>query len=118
MQVGNGFVVELQRGAEAVQDLVGNVTCWHPGPPDTGPSGTASRPSPGCLSCHDYASEVLGPVAPVLTFATPDQAVQLTAGSEYGLSLGILTKDVLRGLDLARPHPDQHRPHKRADRRR
>ena len=52
-----------------------------------------------------YASEVFGPVAPVLKFATPDEAAALAAQSEYGLSLGILTKDVMRGLDLARRIP-------------
>ena len=52
-----------------------------------------------------YASEVFGPVAPVLKFDTPDEAAMLAAQSEYGLSLGILTKDVMRGLDLARRIP-------------
>jgi benzaldehyde dehydrogenase (NAD) len=52
-----------------------------------------------------YASEVFGPVAPVLKFATPDEAAIIAAESEYGLSLGILTKDVMRGLDLARRIP-------------
>lgn len=52
-----------------------------------------------------YASEVFGPVAPVLRFATPDEAAKLAADSEYGLSLGILTRDVMRGLDLARRVP-------------
>src|SRR6201996_4988292 len=36
-----------------------------------------------------YASEVFGPVAPVIRFATADDAVKLAADSEYGLSLGI-----------------------------
>jgi benzaldehyde dehydrogenase (NAD) len=52
-----------------------------------------------------YASEVFGPVAPVLKFATPDEAAMLAAQSEYGLSLGILTRDVMRGRDLARHIP-------------
>jgi len=52
-----------------------------------------------------YASEVFGPVAPVVPFATPDEAAKLAADSEYGLSLGILTSDVMRGLDLARRIP-------------
>jgi benzaldehyde dehydrogenase (NAD) len=52
-----------------------------------------------------YASEVFGPVAPVIPFATPDEAAKLAADSEYGLSLGILTNDVMRGLDLARRIP-------------
>jgi benzaldehyde dehydrogenase (NAD) len=48
-----------------------------------------------------YASEVFGPVAPVMTFATPEEAARLAADSEYGLSLGILTGDVMKALDLA-----------------
>ena len=52
-----------------------------------------------------YASEVFGPVAPVVSFATADDAAKLAADSEYGLSLGILTGDVMRGLDLARRIP-------------
>jgi benzaldehyde dehydrogenase (NAD) len=52
-----------------------------------------------------YASEVFGPVAPVIRFATADEAAKLAADSEYGLSLGILTTDVMRGLELARQIP-------------
>jgi benzaldehyde dehydrogenase (NAD) len=52
-----------------------------------------------------YASEVFGPVAPVVRFSALDEAAKLAADSEYGLSLGILTKDVMRGLELARKIP-------------
>jgi benzaldehyde dehydrogenase (NAD) len=52
-----------------------------------------------------YANEVFGPVALVVKFATPEEAAALAARSEYGLSLGILTRDVMRGLDLARRIP-------------
>ena len=52
-----------------------------------------------------YADEVFGPVAPVVKFATAEEAAALAARSEYGLSLGILTRDVMRGLDLARRIP-------------
>jgi benzaldehyde dehydrogenase (NAD) len=52
-----------------------------------------------------YASEVFGPVAPVVRFGTADEAAKLAADSEYGLSLGILTSDVMRGLELARRIP-------------
>jgi benzaldehyde dehydrogenase (NAD) len=52
-----------------------------------------------------YAEEVFGPVAPVLRFSDADEAAKLAADSEYGLSLGILTRDVMRGLDLARRIP-------------
>jgi acyl-CoA reductase-like NAD-dependent aldehyde dehydrogenase len=52
-----------------------------------------------------YANEVFGPVAPVLRFGSADDVAEIAARSEYGLSLGILTKDVMRGLDLARRIP-------------
>jgi benzaldehyde dehydrogenase (NAD) len=48
-----------------------------------------------------YAEEVFGPVAPVMRFRTPEEAVALAAASTYGLSLGILTRDPLRALDIA-----------------
>jgi benzaldehyde dehydrogenase (NAD) len=52
-----------------------------------------------------FANEIFGPVAPVLKFGSVEEAAVLAASSEYGLSLGILTKDVMRGLDLARRIP-------------
>ena len=52
-----------------------------------------------------YANEVFGPVAPVLRFSTVDEVAAIAASSAYGLSLGILTRDVMRGLDLARRIP-------------
>jgi benzaldehyde dehydrogenase (NAD) len=52
-----------------------------------------------------YAEEVFGPVAPVVRFSTMDDAARLAADSEYGLSLGILTRDVMRGLALAQRIP-------------
>ena len=48
-----------------------------------------------------YAQEVFGPVAPVIRFASLDDAARLAANSGYGLSLGILTKDVMKGMALA-----------------
>jgi benzaldehyde dehydrogenase (NAD) len=52
-----------------------------------------------------YDQEVFGPVAPVTRFATLDDAVKLASDSEYGMSLGILTADVARGLALAERIP-------------
>ncbi|MCO6007089.1 benzaldehyde dehydrogenase [Actinoallomurus purpureus] len=48
-----------------------------------------------------YANEVFGPVAPVSAFGSADEAAELASGTEYGLSLGILTRDVMKALDLA-----------------
>ncbi|GAB3965083.1 benzaldehyde dehydrogenase [Actinoallomurus acanthiterrae] len=52
-----------------------------------------------------YADEVFGPVAPVSVFRSAEEAVELAVGTEYGLSLGILTRDVMKALDLAERIP-------------
>ncbi|WP_159500435.1 aldehyde dehydrogenase family protein [Microbacterium sp. 18062] len=52
-----------------------------------------------------YADEVFGPVASVVSFATDDEAVELAAATEYGLSLGIVSRDGLAALELARRIP-------------
>jgi benzaldehyde dehydrogenase (NAD) len=48
-----------------------------------------------------YADEVFGPVAPIIPFDSIDDAVRLASDTDYGLSLGILTRDVMRGLAIA-----------------
>jgi benzaldehyde dehydrogenase (NAD) len=48
-----------------------------------------------------YEQEVFGPVASVSPFTSDDDAVKLAGASDYGLSLGILTADTMRGLALA-----------------
>ncbi|HEX2274907.1 MAG TPA: aldehyde dehydrogenase family protein [Acidimicrobiales bacterium] len=52
-----------------------------------------------------YAKEVFGPVAPVMAFSTIEEAASLAANSDYGLVLGILTRDVMKGLALAERIP-------------
>jgi benzaldehyde dehydrogenase (NAD) len=51
-----------------------------------------------------FSEEIFGPVAPVTRFANADEAVRLASG-EYGLSLGIVTRDVMKGLALAERIP-------------
>ncbi|HET6534295.1 MAG TPA: aldehyde dehydrogenase family protein, partial [Actinoplanes sp.] len=53
------------------------------------------------LSARAYQEEIFGPVAPVVAFRDVDEAARLAAGTEYGLSLAVLTRDVMRGLALA-----------------
>jgi benzaldehyde dehydrogenase (NAD) len=48
-----------------------------------------------------WAQEVFGPVAPIMRFSDPEEAVKLAAGSSYGLVLGIITRNPLKGLELA-----------------
>ena len=52
-----------------------------------------------------FAEEIFGPVAPVLSFESEDELVDIVNGSEYGLSLAILTRDVMRGMKLAERLP-------------
>ena len=53
------------------------------------------------LDSPAYAEEVFGPVAPVTRVASVDDAVRLANDGDYGLSLGIVTRDVMRGLAVA-----------------
>ena len=48
-----------------------------------------------------FAEEVFGPVAPVTPFSSEEEALSIARHTPYGLSLGIVTPDVLRGLALA-----------------
>jgi benzaldehyde dehydrogenase (NAD) len=48
-----------------------------------------------------FAQEIFGPVAPVARFGSLDEAVALATASEYGLSLGIVTRDAMRAVELA-----------------
>jgi benzaldehyde dehydrogenase (NAD) len=52
-----------------------------------------------------FGAEIFGPVAPVTAFQNLDEAVGLATSTPYGLSLGILTRDVLAGLALAERIP-------------
>jgi benzaldehyde dehydrogenase (NAD) len=57
------------------------------------------------LTAPAYTEEIFGPVAPVVPFRDADEAARLAAGTEYGLSLGILTRDVMAGLRIAEHIP-------------
>ena len=48
-----------------------------------------------------YDNEIFGPVAPVISFATPGEAIDLASDSEYGLDLSIMTADIGAGLQIA-----------------
>lgn len=52
-----------------------------------------------------FAEEIFGPIAPVVRFSTLEEAVRLATATEYGLSLGIVTPDVMKGLALANQMP-------------
>jgi aldehyde dehydrogenase (NAD+) len=48
-----------------------------------------------------FREENFGPVAPILTAASDDEAIAIANDSEYGLSAGIITRDEDRGLAVA-----------------
>jgi benzaldehyde dehydrogenase (NAD) len=53
------------------------------------------------LESPAFREEIFGPVAPVVTFETIEQAAELARDTEYGLSLGILGRDVMKAMALA-----------------
>ncbi|MGW1162046.1 benzaldehyde dehydrogenase [Streptomyces sp. NPDC002519] len=57
------------------------------------------------LTAPAFAEEVFGPVAPVTRVESVEDAVRIAEDSEYGLSLGIVTKDAMRGLAVAEKIP-------------
>ena len=52
-------------------------------------------------SCEILSNEIFGPVAPICTFKTEDEAVAMANNTEYGLVAYAFTKDLNRGLRLA-----------------
>jgi benzaldehyde dehydrogenase (NAD) len=48
-----------------------------------------------------FTEEIFGPVAPVVRVRDEAEAVRLACAGDYGLALGIVTRDVMRGLALA-----------------
>lgn len=58
----------------------------------------------GCHRGMDVAHdvEVFGPVFPIFTFDTIEEAVELGNDTKYGLGSGIITKDIPLGMKVAR----------------
>jgi benzaldehyde dehydrogenase (NAD) len=52
-----------------------------------------------------FREEIFGPEAPETPFSDVEDLIRLAADTEYGLSLGILTRDLYRGLQLAERIP-------------
>ncbi len=53
------------------------------------------------LDAPAWTDEIFGPVAPVVTFASDDEAVELANASEYGLAAGVYSRSISRGLAVA-----------------
>jgi succinate-semialdehyde dehydrogenase / glutarate-semialdehyde dehydrogenase len=53
------------------------------------------------VSARILREEIFGPVAPVVTFDTTDEAIQLANATEYGLVAFVHTRDLAKGLAVA-----------------
>src|SRR6266567_9219920 len=70
------------------------------------PSLTGPCYEPTVLANVDHEMEVMrdetfGPVLPIMTFKTDDEAVRLANDTIYGLTASVFTKDMARGKQLA-----------------
>jgi succinyl-CoA reductase len=50
----------------------------------------------------DLDTEIFGPVLPIYSFSTDDEAVEMINSSRYGLQSSIYTEDIRRGYELSR----------------
>ncbi|MFD1505830.1 aldehyde dehydrogenase family protein [Georgenia yuyongxinii] len=48
-----------------------------------------------------WKEEIFGPVAPVMTYDTVEEAIEIINASEYGLTVGILTANAYKAFELA-----------------
>ena len=53
------------------------------------------------LDAPAWTEEVFGPVAPVVTFSSDDEAIDLANSSDYGLAAGVYSRSISRGLSIA-----------------
>jgi benzaldehyde dehydrogenase (NAD) len=53
------------------------------------------------LDSPAWTDEIFGPVAPVVTFGSDDEAVELANATEYGLAAGVYSRSISRGLAVA-----------------
>ena len=47
------------------------------------------------------SEEIFGPVAPITTFASDDEAIRLANATEYGLASYVYTRDLARTIKVA-----------------
>ncbi|WP_323960850.1 aldehyde dehydrogenase family protein [Arthrobacter sp. JZ12] len=86
-----------------VQDAVdAGASCLAGGAPVDGPGyfypATVLTDVPS--SSRILQEEIFGPVAPIVTFSTEDEAVRLANNTEYGLVAYVFTRDLNRGLRM------------------
>jgi succinate-semialdehyde dehydrogenase/glutarate-semialdehyde dehydrogenase len=93
-----------QKVHELVQDAIASGGRLHTGGEPQGGAGYFYAPtviSDVGPDARILAEEVFGPVAPVITFRTEEEAVALANDTEFGLVAYAYTRDVARSLRLA-----------------
>ncbi|MEO6885519.1 MAG: aldehyde dehydrogenase family protein [Jatrophihabitantaceae bacterium] len=117
--IGNGLVDGVDMGPLATETQLSKVQAYVSAASDNGAklcTGDEALPA-GCEHGHftrpavltgvepDSAlaqQEVFGPVLAVLRAGSYDEAIAIANGTEYGLSAGIVTRDLGRAMDFAR----------------
>jgi succinate-semialdehyde dehydrogenase / glutarate-semialdehyde dehydrogenase len=115
LRVGPGVEEDTQVGPLVNEDTVAKVDSLVQGALSAGavaatggkrPSGPGYYYPPTVLTGVQPGSEILreeifGPVAPIVTFTSEDEAVRLANDTEYGLVAYVYTKDLARGLRVS-----------------
>src|SRR5699024_5843182 len=102
-EVATGPIID-DKQRSSIREIIDKATADGARPVAAGPGAGAFGPPPGLPdltpSTPAWSQEIFGPVAPVATFSTLDEAAEMVNASEYGLSLGILG-DVGMAMELA-----------------
>jgi succinate-semialdehyde dehydrogenase/glutarate-semialdehyde dehydrogenase len=115
LRVGPGTSPDTQVGPLVNEDTVAKVDDLVRGAVDAGASAVTggSRPSgPGYYypptvltgvrpDSAILREEIFGPVAPIVTFTSEEEAVRLANDTEYGLVAYVYTRDLARGLRVS-----------------
>ncbi len=58
-----------------------------------------------------FREETFGPQVSITRVKSADEAVRLANDTEYGLSASVFTRDMAKGLDMAKRIDSRHLPH-------
>ncbi|WP_417597620.1 aldehyde dehydrogenase family protein [Pararhodobacter oceanensis] len=95
--------IQRQRICSIVDDAVAQGAVLHQTPAY---EGKGSFVSPGLLTGLGAANianseEIFGPIVTLMTFRTPNEAVELANNTRYGLAASIWTENITTALDIA-----------------
>lgn len=77
------------------------VVCGGHGPEETGCFYPPTVLTQVAADAEILRDEIFGPVAPIVSFNTEEEAIALANQTEYGLAAYVFTKDLARGLQLS-----------------